>query len=187
LTLGGASPYPPARSGAVRSPREEEIVAEGSSIACPVERILVRIQVGTNLMSASDDPLFLGINGPDGREFRLRLAHGRSLRRGHEDHFVVGAPDDPETNLEHADLNDPTQPPIDAESIPTVYLRKGFEPIPNVRALGEMDDRLQVLEVEVEIHGRDRPKAARYARGGPIWLGLVSGLRMEIPRSDGAA
>jgi hypothetical protein len=136
-------------------------------------------------MAASDDPLFLGLRGPAGREFRLALAKGKghALRRGSEDRFVLGAPDDPATNVNHAEFNDPTAPGIDAEGIETLYLRKGFEPIPNVRAFGEMDDRLEILEAEVEIYTRGGPKPIRFARTGPVWLGLVAGLRFEIPRT----
>lgn len=149
-----------------------------------IVRIGVRIQVGSHLMAASDDPLFLGLRGPAGREFRLLLAAGRSLRRGSEDHFVVGAPDDPDTNLEHPELNDPTAPPLRAEDVAGVYLRKGFEPIPNVRGRGEMDDRVEVALAEVEIEVQGRPKALRFARRGPLWLGLAAGLELEIPRAD---
>ena len=70
------------------------------------------------------------------------------------------------------------------ESITGVYLRKGLDPIPNVRGVGEMDDRLEVGEVEVEIEVDGEPKARRYFREGSIWLGLVCGLRVEVPRID---
>lgn len=146
----------------------------------PVRRIEVRIRVGGDLLAASDDPLFFGVRGPQGREFRLQLAHGRSLRRSSDDRFVLGAPDDPETNVAHPELNDPTCPALDAGKVHSVYLRKGFEPVPNVRGLGEMDDRLEVEHVEVDIiaEGEERPQ--RFARGGPLWLGLVAGLLFEI-------
>ena len=39
-------------------------------------RIVVRIRVGSDRMAASDDPLFLGLEAPEGREFRLAAAHG---------------------------------------------------------------------------------------------------------------
>lgn len=146
----------------------------------PIVRIEVHIRTGGSLMAATDDPVFLGLGGPSGREFRLKPAHGRALRRGQEDHFVLGAPDDPETNVAHPELNDPTQPPLDAERLTSVYLRKGFEPVPNVRAVGEMDDRIQIEEADVTLHVEGRPKAVRYARTGPIWLGLVAGLRFEL-------
>jgi hypothetical protein len=152
-----------------------------------IVRIGVRIQVGSHLMAATDDPLFLGLRGPAGREFRLLLATGRALRRGAEDHFVIGAPDDPATNLEHPDLNDPTSPPLAARDVTGLYLRKGFEPIPNVRGRGEMDDRIEVAAVEVEIAVEGQPKALRFARQGPLWLGLAAGLEMEIPRADTGA
>jgi hypothetical protein len=151
-----------------------------------VVRIEVRIQVGPNLMSGTDDPLFLGLRGTAGREFRLQLAGDGSLRRGREGRVVFGAPEDPATNAEMPELNDPTRPTLAADGISGVYLRKGLEPIPNVRGLGEMDDRLEVEAVEVEINVADEPKPRRFARRGPIWLGLVCGLLLEIPSIDGA-
>jgi hypothetical protein len=159
-------------------------VTENRAIQLPVERISVRIQVGEHMLAASDDPLFLSLRGPLGREFRLALKHGRSFRRGAEDHFVFGARDDPETNVAHAELNDPTSPPLDAAQITSVFLRKGFEPIPNVRAVAEMDDRLELVDAEVEIHVGGRPKPLRHHRRGPVWLGLICGLRLEIPLVD---
>lgn len=131
-------------------------------------------------MAASDDPLYLGLHGPCGREFRLELQKGHARRRGHEDTYVLGQPDDPETNIENPELNDPTLPPIDAASVTGVYLRKGFEPIPNVRGIGEMDDRIEITEAEVEIESEGATKAIRFQRTGPIWLGLVSGVRFEL-------
>lgn len=150
----------------------------------PVLRIEVRISVGDALMAATDDPVFLGLRGPGGREFRLELAHGRSLRRGAEDLYVLGAPNDPATNVQHPELNDPTRPELDVEAISGVYLRKGLQPIPNVRGLGEMDDRLKVEEVAVEVVATGWPKPACFARRGPLWLGLVCGVLFEIPRID---
>jgi hypothetical protein len=159
-------------------------VSQASSIEHPVVRIAIRLKVGEHRLSATDDPVFLGFHGRSGRQFRLAFAKGRSLRRGKEDRFVLGAPDDPETNVAHPDLNDPTQPPLDAAALVGCYLRKGFDPIPNVRGVGEMDDRLEVAEIEVEIHSEGMPKAVRFARQGPLWLGLLSGLQFEIPRVD---
>jgi hypothetical protein len=150
----------------------------------PVTRIAVRLLVGTNLLSASDDPVFLGIRGPCGREFRLARVRGPILRRGQEDYFVFGAAGEANTNVAFPELNDPTSPPIDAAAIEGVYLRKGLDPIPNVRALGELDDRIEVVEVEVEIFAHGEAKPLRFARSGPIWLGLVCGLHFEIPRTD---
>jgi hypothetical protein len=150
-------------------------------------RIAVRIQVGEHLMSASDDPLFLGLRGASGREFRLRLNRGRSLRRGKQDHFVIGAPDDPETNLAEPTLNDPTNPPLALSEVTGAYLRKGLDPIPNVRGRGEMDDRLEVEEAQVEIQPRGGTPALRFQRRGPIWLGLEAGLLFELPRTDSGA
>ena len=96
-------------------------------------------------------------------------------------------PDAPDTNVAHPDLNDPTEPPLDASAIAGFYLRKGFEPIPNVRAVAEMDDRLEVAEVEVKVHSRTGLAARSFRRQGPLWLGLVVGLQFEIPPADGAA
>lgn len=149
-----------------------------------IVRIGVRVRVGKHLMAATDDPVFLGLRGPAGREFRLRLAHGKGMRRGRESVFVIGSPDDPATNLAQPELNDPTVPPLTVEGVTGVYLRKGFEPIPNVRGHGEMDDRLELVEVEVDLEVEARPKPLRFARQGPIWLGLVCGLHLEIPPAD---
>jgi hypothetical protein len=137
-------------------------------------------------MAASDDPLYLGLHGPCGREFRLELQTGHARRRGHEDLYVLGQPEDPETNVEHPEFNDPTAPPIDAASLTGVYLRKGFDPIPNVRGVGEMDDRIEISEAEVEIESEGAVKAIRFYRSGPIWLGLVAGVRFELPRCEDA-
>lgn len=149
-----------------------------------VTRIEVRIQVGDSLLAASDDPFFLGLAGPGGREFRLRLAKGKSLRRKAEDRFVLGPPSHPETNVEQAALNDPTVPALDPSEITGVYLRKGTDPIPNVRAVGELDDRLELSEAEVRIHAGDT--SMRYFRSGPVWLGLSSGMQIELARRDEA-
>jgi len=159
-------------------------LSEHSSADRPIRQIAVRVHVGEHLLAASDDPLFLGLRGPSGREFRLALAHGKSLRRGATDRFVLGKPDDSETNVAHAEINDPTCPPLDAAGVTSVYLRKGFDPIPNVRAVAEMDDRLELLEAEVEIRIEGRDEPIRYFRRGPIWMGLVAGLRFELPLVD---
>ena len=147
----------------------------------PVVRIEVKLQIGEHLMAASDDPIFLGLRGPYGREFRLRLKKGKILRKGKHDHFILGSPDDDQTNLEQAELNDPTVPALEAETITSAYIRKGFEPIANVRALGEMDDRLLVELAEVDVIAEGQ--TIRFARTGPIWIGLASGLLFEIPRT----
>jgi hypothetical protein len=152
-----------------------------------VSRIEIRLQIGQSLLAASDDPLFLGLAGPCGREFRLELARGRSLRRGAEDHYVLGPSGDAATNVKHPELNDPTAPGLDADAIEGVYLRKGTDPIPNVRAVSELDDRLEVLTAEVEIHTQDGQGPIRFARRGPIWLGLAAGLRFELARLPGAS
>jgi hypothetical protein len=156
-------------------------LTEQAAVRSPITRISVRLRIGDHLLAASDDPLFLGIRGASGREFRLQLARGPALRRASEDHFVLGAPGDPATNVAHPELNDPTSPALDAESIESLYLRKGLAPIPNVRGLGEMDDRLEIAQAEVELEVRDRSEPVRYAREGPIWLGLVAGLHFEVP------
>jgi hypothetical protein len=155
-------------------------VSQNSALQLPVQRIAVRVQVGEHMLSASDDPLFLALRGPAGREFRLMLQHGKTLKRGADDRFVIGSPEDPETNVAHPELNDPTAPPLDAGEITGLFLRKGFEPIPNVRAVAEMDDRLEIIEAEVEIHVAGRSEPIRYHRQGPVWLGLICGLRLEI-------
>lgn len=148
--------------------------------------IRVRLQVGSSLMAASDDPLFLGLRGRCGREFRLLLAHGRSLRRGQEDVYILGAPGGEKSNVAHPEFNDPASSTIDAASITGAYLRKGLEPIPNVRAMGEMDDRLELLEAEVAIDAEGRPGTLVFARFEPIWLGLICGLSVEIPAAETA-
>lgn len=160
-------------------------MAAAEAIRQRVRRIEVRIRVGRDLMAGSDDPLFLGLRGPSGREFRLRLAHGKSLRRGAEDRFVLAPAGDADVNVEHPQMNDPTAPALDAVGIASAYLRKGQEPIPNVRALGEMDDRLEVVSAEVLVYADGRAAPLRFAREGPIWLGLVGGLIWEIPPADG--
>jgi hypothetical protein len=149
-----------------------------------VTRIAVRLLVGSNLLSASDDPVFLGIRGPCGREFRLARTRGPILRRGQEDYFVFGAEAEANTNVAHPELNDPTSPVIDVRTVEGVYLRKGLDPIPNVRALGELDDRIEIVEVEVEVFAHGQTEPLRFERSGPIWLGLVCGLHLEIPRAD---
>lgn len=155
-----------------------------SPLRAPIQRIVVRITVGSDRMAASDDPLFLELHGPLGRDFRLAPKQGRALRRGAEDRFVLGAGDDPDVNIAFPELNDPTSPRIEAAALTGVALRKGLEPIPNVRGFGEMDDRLQLMDAEVEIHVEGEPKPRRYARKGPFWLGLVCGLRSWLAPAD---
>ncbi|MCG8589551.1 MAG: hypothetical protein MJE66_09690 [Proteobacteria bacterium] len=151
-----------------------------------VSKLVARVVVGDHRMAATDDPVFLGFTGPGGREFRLARPHGRFFRRGTEDVFVLAAPDDPETNVAHPALNDPTAPPLSLADLQGAYLRKGFEPIPNVRGLGEMDDRLLVERVELEVHTAAQPKPVTWRRSGPIWLGLLCGLRLELAPADAA-
>ncbi len=153
----------------------------------PVEKIVVRLKVGDHRMAATDDPVFLRVIGPSGRDFRLAQAHGKYLRRGHEDVFVLSSPKDPDSSVAHAELNDPTEPAMWVEGIDRLVLWKGLEPIPNVRGLGEMDDRLLVEAVEVDLHLADRSDPIRHRRTGPIWLGLICGLSFEIPRTEDAA
>ena len=134
-------------------------------------------------MAASDDPLFLRLLGPAGRELRLQLAKGKSLRRGRQDLYVLGSPDDPKTNVAHPGLNDPSAPALDLEGINGVQLVKGLEPIPNVRGVGEMDDRLLIDEAEVIVHAAGGARAC-FRRRGPFWLGLVCGLCLDLARVE---
>ena len=154
-------------------------MSEPPVIRSAIERIEVRVLVGDSLLAASDDPFFLGLSGPSGREFRLLLARGKSLRRKAEDRYLLGGP---EANVEQPELNDPSAPPLDAEGITGAYLRKGLDPIPNVRAVGELDDRLELVEAEVTIHSPGGPQ--RFRRRGPLWLGLVAGMQIELARLD---
>ena len=153
----------------------------------PLRKIVVRIQVGKDRMAGSDDPLFLLLDGPGGREFRLALAHGKQLRRGAQDVFVLAGPGDPDTNVAHAELNDPNVPVLDLAGIRRVVVRKGLEPLPNVRGFGEMDDRLLIEKVEVELHPEGPDGPLRFERGGGFWLGLVCGLNLELGRIDAPA
>lgn len=152
----------------------------GPGSRAPIRRIVVAVQVGRDLLAATDDPLFLELLGPGGREFRLQVARGPVLRRGSQDRFVLGAKSDPETNVANPELNDPTAPALDASAVIGIVLRKGLDPIPNVRGHGELDDRLQVLSVEVELHVDGEAEPRRWSRSGDFWLGLVSGLRLPL-------
>lgn len=145
-----------------------------------VERIVVRVSVGNNRMSGTDDPVFLRIGGRDGREFRLSRARGHSFRRGHESVFVLAGGNSPDTNVAHPELNDPSRPQLTLAGIDRVFLVKGMEPIPNVRGFGEMDDRLEIEDAEVELHCQDRPEPRRFHRRGPIWLGIICGSSFEL-------
>jgi hypothetical protein len=138
------------------------------------------VLVGTDRMAASDDPLFLELLGPGGREFRLAPARGKALRRGQQDEFILAGPSHPDTNVAHPELNDPSAPALDASRILGVCLRKGMEPIPNVRGFGEMDDRLQLLTASVELHVQGEAEPRRFGRQGPLWLGLVCGQRAPL-------
>lgn len=158
-------------------------MTEAAPPSSALHRIAVRVQVGSDRLAATDDPLFLGLEGPGGREFRLARRRGKSLRRGSEDLFVLAGPDEADTNVGAPELNDPNTPPIDLERIMAVYLRKGQEPIPNVRGIAELDDRVQIERVEVELHAHGR-KALRFACTGPVWLGLVCGERVYLAPAD---
>ena len=133
----------------------------------PIQSVVVRVQVGSDRKAGTDDPVFLRLAGPGGREFRLTLAKGR-----------------PDANIDHAELNDPSAPQLDASGIERVELYKGLAPIPNVRGLAELDDRAQIDRVEVEIHGSADSEPLRFAREGPFWLGLVCGFRIELASLD---
>jgi len=163
------------------------VSTQSASSSTPITKIVVRLTVGEHRMSATDDPVFLSLQGPCGRDFRLAQAHGRFLRRGHQDVFVLGPPGGAEVSVAHPELNDPTQPPLWLEGVERIVLWKGMEPLPNVRGVGEMDDRLLVEDVEVELHGEGRETPVRFQRKGPVWLGLLCGLRFEIPRAEEAS
>ena len=153
--------------------------------AQPIVKIVVEIEVGSHRMSATDDPLFLHLEGPCGREFRLGLQKATSLRKGASDAFVLGAPDDSETNVENPELNDPRTPALDLGGIHRVALRKGLDPIPNVRGIAELDDRLEITHARVAFHLDGSPQPVLYEREGPIWLGLISGLCVDLAPSGG--
>jgi len=169
LTVLGAAPYP---RGFVAEPK----------IQNRVERIAVGICVGEAKMAATDDPIFLGIRGSGGREFRLQHAEGASFRRGADDRYVLGAAGDDATNVDYPELNDPTTPALDAACIAGFYVRKGAEPIPNVRGIGELDDRVEIVAVEITVYATGLAEPLRFARQGPIWLGLACGSTFEVPR-----
>jgi len=152
-------------------------------LADHIQRIVVHLQVGSDRMAGTDDPVFLGLRGPAGREFRLALGKGKAFRRKGEERYVIGAPGDEETNLASPALNDPTTPALAIDQITGVYLHKRQEPIPNVRGFGEMDDRLQLDAIDVEIVGTDGSR--RFHRKGPIWLGLACGLSCDLAPADG--
>ena len=135
-------------------------------------------------MAASDDPLFLCLSGPEGREFRLQLAKGTGLRRGATDRYVLAAAGSSDANVAFAELNDPCSPPPDLAGVERVSIRKGLNPIPNVRGVGEMDDRLEIRDVEVLIQAAGSTAPVRFSRRGPHWLGLVCGLSLELTRSS---
>ncbi len=149
-----------------------------------LRRIVIDVEMGKDRMAASDDPVFLGLRGPEGREFRLAYAKGRQWRRGAQERFVLAAPGASDVNIARPELNDPTVPEIDVARIRGVYLRKDQDPIPNVRGHGEMDDRLELAAVAVELHADGLEAPLRFSRQGPIWLGLVCGTLLEIAGAD---
>ena len=55
-------------------------MTRSSQIQKRVVKIRVRVQVGENLLAASDDPLFLGLRGEDVRRGRPRLGSARHRR-----------------------------------------------------------------------------------------------------------
>lgn len=174
LTAIEGAPYPRVR-------------VDRSKIVNAVARIEVVIRVGQAPMAATDDPVFLGVRGSGGREFRLQHAGGASFRRDAEDHYVLAGAREAATNIEHPEMNDPTLPPLDAAAITSLYVRKGAEPIPNVRGIGELDDRLEIVRVEITIHADGIAAPLRFAREGPIWLGLACGETFEVPRDNAEA
>ena len=160
----------------------EANVEAAASTRGQIERITVQVHVGHHRMAGTDDPLFLRLHGPGGREFRLAEADGSGLKRDAEGAYVLGAPDAPDTNVAPPELNAPPRPPIDLGDIVGVSLVKGMEPIPNVRGIGELDDRLEVAYVEVEIQCSPGGRGTRDTRAGPLWLGLASGFSIELAR-----
>ena len=160
------------------------MATQAAAPARPVARIEVELHIGSGLMAGSDDPLFLRLGGSSGREFRLQLDKGKGLRRGGEDLYVLGSPDDPATNVANAALNDPSSPALDLDGIDRVRLVKRGDFPPNVRGVAEMDDRVQLEEAEVRIFEKGNDVPHRYHRTGPHWLGLVCGLILELGRID---
>lgn len=154
-----------------------------ATVENPIQKIVVKITVGSHRMSATDDPLFLHLHGPSGREFRLLLAHGRSLRKGSADEYILGPAESADTNVHHAELNDPTVPPIDNAGVKRVSIRKGLDPIPNVRGIAELDDRVEILAARVEIYTAEGGTPSCYERTGPFWLGLSCGLSVALAPS----
>ena len=148
-----------------------------------IERITVQVHVGHDRMAGTDDPLFLRLHGPGGREFRLAKADGSGLKRDADGAYVLGATDAPETNVAHAELNDPTDPPIDIADITGVSLAKGMDPIPNVRGIAELDDRVEIQTARVEIHATAGGPPICYERNGPFWLSLSCGLSVALAPS----
>lgn len=149
-----------------------------------LRQIVVHVNVGSELMAGTDDPVFLRLGGPAGREFRLKRAKGRSFHRGEPMDLVLGDPKARDTNVAHPELNDPSSPGIPLEAVTSVALVKGLEPIPNVRGVGELDDRLLIELAKVTLHAEGEAAPVVFRREGPIWLGLVSGLFVELARAE---
>ncbi len=152
----------------------------------PLARIVVRVKTGSDRMAATDDPVFLGIRGASGREYRLALRRGRGLRRGGEDEFVLAGPDDPATNVAHPELNDPKLPTVHMGDVVGVYFRKATDPIPNVRGIAELDDRLQIDELEIALHPAGSGPPLRFVRKEAFWLGLSCGMIVDVPPAEGS-
>jgi hypothetical protein len=155
---------------------------QGSRDGQLIRRIVVRVAVGNDRMGGTDDPVYLRLCGPAGREFRLKLARGRSFQRGKVSSLVLGGSGDSETNIAHPELNDPSSPALSIDEVERVLLVKGMEPIPNVRGVGELDDRLLIDSAEVSIEPDDGGEPLSLRRDGPFWLGLVSGMSLELAR-----
>jgi hypothetical protein len=155
---------------------------QGSRDGQPIRRIVVRVAVGNDRMGGTDDPVYLRLSGPAGREFRLKLARGRSFQRGKVSSLVLGGSEDSETNIAHPELNDPSRPALAIGEVERVLLVKGMEPIPNVRGVGELDDRLLIDSAEVSIEPDDGGEPRSFRRDGPFWLGMVSGMSLELAR-----
>lgn len=150
-----------------------------------IQRIVVELRVGSDRMAATDDPVFLGLRGPMGREFRIAPAKGKSLRREGEERYVFGAAGDGEVNVAEPALNDPTQPGLDAGGVESVYVIKRQDAFPNVRGMGELDDRLQLEEATVRLECADG-SVRTFQRKGPLWLGLTCGLTCDLPPASDA-
>jgi hypothetical protein len=138
-------------------------------------------------MAATEDPVFLQLIGPGGREFRIASPRGHSFKRKTTARFVLAGPDSPETHIAHPELNDPGRPAIDLDAIVGVQIHKRLSPIPNVRGIGELDDRLliEAARVELTAEGEEAPTRT-FVYSGPIWLGLVAGHSIQLSPAPGS-